>query len=526
MPKYQPGPKSEKRRRRSKFTKKSLAQRKKQPKVSHFRAKSQHKKYNFNGSKPEVTADRSRSRSKSKTNRKLKSKTVKKNPKPKVLSSRKRKITKAGKTPSTAKASSRLSGALRTINSISSTKFNPEDFNQELSKLNDIKIHSPMSGELDQLSLNGLRQRQLSEQFIREDTARNLGLFSGNTNQKQTSIEKLPKSGVDQSQLSMLLQRFEKMQQQVEQLSKQNKQILGEESVKQSQASLEQGAKANVEDSYVGDINSSLLNRKVIENGEDRNSFVRRGTLVINASGKSINESLGPAFQLDPDAVIPEESMENAEVFEGGRTPEGSTSKTRNKIFENINATRDNSARDLRVSPHTSSPANPFNPLFNPPVERRETDYNRIIVSESEKLDSEEEDKLEKSLIEENINRIGRSKTRRGKTFNETMSNIYDDLDKTFDQIDLKDMEKEYKEQHESEKKREKPVSEEDEEQQIKNLIIPKMNDRYKKSETIEPDVDQDSVKEPPKAKSQLYRQSKQQKFRNKKPKKSKIREN
>jgi hypothetical protein len=235
------------------------------------------------------------------------------------------------------------------------------------------------------------------------------------------------------------MKKFEKIQQEMDKISKQNERILRTNSLKSTKkksGSLNRMTEESIKDSYVGDMNSSLLNKQILENGDNKNNFLRRGTLVVNNSIQNINESLGQIFQVGKNVVIPEESMENQETFEG-LTADEMRSRAKNRIFETVNATKDNSQREISNNPHLMNSDNPFNTIFSETKEHRTGQFNRIIVSDSEKLNSIEEDKLEKSLIEENITKNNRSMNKRGKNFDETMNNIYDDLDKTFDHLDI-----------------------------------------------------------------------------------------
>ena len=318
---------------------------------------------------------------------------------------------------------------MRTINSIASSKLNQEDFNTELNKLKSAKSVSRLSKELDKINLYDLKIKTKGDHFIRDNTAENLGLLIKPHKRENMDQSISEGSFNEHNQMMVMMKKFEKIQQEMEKISKQNQQILQKsslQSTKKSSASLDRMTDENIKDSYVGDINSSLLNKQVLENGDNKNNFLRRGTLVVNSSIQNINESLGQIFQVGKNVIIPEESMENLETFDG-------LSKSRNKIFDNVNATKDNSQRDLKSNPHLSNPENPFTRKFK----GKKEEYGRIIVSESDQLDSEEENKLEKSLIEENIGKHNKSMNKRGKNFDETMNNIYDDLDKTFDHIDI-----------------------------------------------------------------------------------------
>lgn len=399
--------------------------------------------------------ERSVSKKKSKTPKKKKSKLRKviSSNKIKTITPRKKKKIK----PSPIK--SQVSEQLNTMKTMSSGKINPEEFNKELRKIHSRVANPRISTDLERINLKNLDLKSKGDVFIRKGTAENLGLtIKKHGFDKLANLSDIKSEGAGAfSKMEEMRLKLEQMQIEMEVLKEQNLKLLSSASIKslkKSSVSVDRKGEENVHDSYVGDLNTSLMNKKILENGENKNAFIRRGTLINTSSVKSLRESLGSMFQLNPNVIIPEESRENVEIFEGGLNLDESQTR---KIFQNIEASKGNSSRGSSRNLNAPKQGNSFKNVFNRQStikemvkgsislhehQGAEKDFNKIIISESEGLNSEEEKEMEKSLIEENISKNFKSQTKKGKNFNETMNNIYEDMDKTFDQISLGDEEK------------------------------------------------------------------------------------
>lgn len=187
------------------------------------------------------------------------------------------------------------------------------------------------STNLDQAKIEDLRLKQMGEQFIRKGTSPGLeimldvlGITSGARKSSLLKQGANERASASSDLISSLIQKFDSMQKSLKQIQKQNQEIL-------SKRSLESGAtngtsfnntfEKKIRESYVGDRVSFDLNKLIFQGGDKKSIFFKRGTLVVQSPDKDYNEKLRQNKAAVKN-VIPEESLEAGEVFEGGLNEE------------------------------------------------------------------------------------------------------------------------------------------------------------------------------------------------------------
>ena len=200
-----------------------------------------------------------------------------------------------------------------------------------------------------------------------------------------------------------------------------NKNVLSKTSLEKKENKEEDLAKKDVNNSYVGGRHSSKLNEMISEIGDSKDMFIKRGTLVVNGSSPEYNRMISQSIKKVNDQMILEEDHE-------GHTIEGANASN--------NAQKDN--------PHNLDEKNPFNNMnlqnnyensFKK-VELFDKNIKQSEMSEDVKPTPEEEKKLEEEIIQKNFKKpVGCGK--KGRNFSETFKNIYKDLNKTLDQIEM-----------------------------------------------------------------------------------------
>lgn len=192
--------------------------------------------------------------------------------------------------------------------------------------------------------------------------------------------------------------------------------------------------------SYVGEGKSFELNKFISETGDSKDNFAKRGTLFGGTQTSFFNAKNPFVFDkglsvLNEKPKIEEYSHNNSKL---------NNTHDKNDIFKdsNTNSESNNMKQQVQNPFKNSVPAeeNILNDLdkTNEYLEKKPHLQRISSLEGSEKLNMTiiEEEELEKKLISENLKKKDITKSRKGKDFNETMNNIYDDLDRTLQEIE------------------------------------------------------------------------------------------
>lgn len=220
---------------------------------------------------------------------------------------------------------------------------------------------------------------------------------------------------------------------------------------KTSSKVIELAAKNTIGESYVGDKESTILNSMLMEKGENPENFFKRGTLVMPAPTPEYNQMVLKSLGIE--GQIKEEN-ERFPVQTGG--PPSDKKKKSSNFEENFklefkrkNPFLQKSEEDTRKrvqSEFVKAGAGPPKPNFR---ERTRSEKKVRFPAENiavqigsnvKNVPSEEEPahtaEQEEEMFRANLKTASKQKTRKGKTFVETMTNIYKDLDQTLNEVE------------------------------------------------------------------------------------------
>ena len=208
---------------------------------------------------------------------------------------------------------------------------------------------------------------------------------------------------------------------------------------------------SNFEDSYVGDKESTLLNSMLIEKGENSENFFKRGTIVGGslASDKPL-QLLNPLGMIVSEQI--QEEKEEFSIQTGGFPSEKKKKKSSNfeekfkKDFDNNNpfllkAEDENEPVRPRVrSEFKKSSFKDSAGLARVKSEKKvrfaaeKEEFNSNLSNDSKASDLTQQDE---QIFEKNVKTQKQQKSKKGKTFIETMQNIFKDLDQTLNEVEI-----------------------------------------------------------------------------------------
>ena len=210
-----------------------------------------------------------------------------------------------------------------------SLEFDPTKKTEERPNLN-VDMNR-FSMNLENLKVNEMSLKQMGEQFIRKGTSPGLEIMLDVLgilpNSEESSFAKATRlsSQLPPELLSSLIDKFQSAKnslmtmQKISQASSNNSGSKAKDSAQQESANSDEHSttlnntlEKAIRDSYVGDRISFNLNKLILQKGDQKNMFFKRGTLI--SSSPKVDLTLNKKNE-DQKGAIPEESME---VFEGG----------------------------------------------------------------------------------------------------------------------------------------------------------------------------------------------------------------
>lgn len=332
---------------------------------------------------------------------------------------------------------------IQTENKFEQMIFNAKEF------AGDLRVNSEeFKTALEQLEQENVNKHRFSKD-LEGNVKGNLAMakmFGSMFNRTGSIIPSAGKLELDTNQNKAKVGEEEKKASESKQESKAS---LTREMEKTSSQGNEEGRKNTIGESYVGDKESTILNSMLMEKGENPDNFFKRGTLVMPAPTAEYNQMV--LKSLATEGQIKEENEEFS--VQTGGFPSDKKKKKGSNFEEKFKQ-----EFDMK---------NPFLVKGDETRKRVQSEYVKIgtettgtrervksekkvrfpaeniavqIGSNIRNTPNEEEPQVtreeEEKMFQANLKTASKQKTRKGKTFVETMTNIYKDLDQTLNEVE------------------------------------------------------------------------------------------
>jgi hypothetical protein len=307
-------------------------------------------------------------------------------------------------------------------------KVNEEEFQNALKDLENVNIPKHrFSKDLDGLIKGNLQMTKVFGSMInKEDIPSQKNLIDSSKN------EKMKKENSKSGELNS------------EKDKRGSEKLLSNMIKTESKKKMEGGGKnsiSKVEDSYIGDKESTILNSMIVEKGEQTDNFFKRGTLVMPAPTAQYNQMVLRSLEIK-DRIQEEKDEFSIQTggFPSDKKKKSSNFEEKFKLqFEENNPFLQKEEDIVRKRVQSEFVMkNEGNEVRERVKSEKKVrfDNDNIAVQIGSNIQNQEDSIKEEEMFNQNMNMVKKNKTKKGKTFVETMTNIYNDLDQTLNEVE------------------------------------------------------------------------------------------